>query len=251
LIYKNYYCKILVMVEAIDEKAQGNPEPFKYITPLEPYNDTVLQYMVLEKMGYPVRLEEVDRKSLPEDLYAEDRVFQDWLKYYDKWTMPIVSNPEFEQWIESPDSPGDVIDVGEELDEFVFGHPMRLVSEVDKCDVNGLAYYLRKFDEEGEIPYIVPHDEGLVSRELIEKCLVAAFERNEQRWASDSEYPVDKYDVPDDDAVELYNQIKARGVVAVSPEELMTLIYDYYSLVERLVPEFASFKQVKPTEYSN
>jgi hypothetical protein len=65
------------------------------IVPIEPYYDSLLQYRVLQAMGYPVRVEEIEAKDIGEDLWPGDEVFQWDRQAYPYWANLVITDPGF------------------------------------------------------------------------------------------------------------------------------------------------------------
>jgi hypothetical protein len=229
------------MIEKFPElNDRFRPDSFEHITPRYPFNDTYLQFIVLENKGYPVQIQDIDSSEIPDDVYPDDEYFQSNKQRYKYWVRPVVTNPDFAGLIEDPNDPGGIIRLGNEYDELLQGHPVQLVSKVDIGEADSLANDLYHFRTEGKIRFIVSHSEGILTEDLLEKCFLKAFERNLEAL---SELPFNEHRIPEDYTVELYKELKARGQINVNPAALMELIHDYYSLVEKLSPEFAAFRK--------
>ena len=210
-----------------------SPESNDNLTAYHRYNDTILQFRVLQKMGYPVELQDAWSADIADDVWPGDEYFQYQRKMNPILAKPVILDPTFEQWVETPDVQGDQIVVGE-FDELISDHPMKIVAEVSMGDAGVFKYYLDELESEGKVPYVCPHDEGILTEELLERCLVGSMERREEK-ISDPDAP--QY-IPDisDETVQLYDRLVSSGTPPVTEEELMALYFDYYSLVERLRP---------------
>ncbi len=230
----------------MSERLGSKPAPSAedYLVPLEPYYDSLLQFRVLQAMGYPVRVEELDATEIGDDIWPGDEYFQWQRQTYPYWAKLVVTNSDFEEnWIETCDCPGDraVVDVG--YQDLVYNHPIRLLYEVGTADYSMLSYYLEQLKGSGEIEGFKMRDNGLVTPEFLERCFMAAIERAQHRLRSN--YP-DTYpdDVPELEDMEVYEELARQGQEAAKSEELMAVIWDYYAMLEEISPEFAAFKKL-------
>jgi len=222
-------------------------ESYQFLTPNYPYNDIVLQLTVLQNMGYPVELQPVKSADFPEDLFSGDLLHRYKVAKFPDWVRPVITNPAFEERVESPDTPGDYIDAGE-FDDLISGHPMQISADVARGHADTILFFIVEFEDKGSLPHIHPHDEGLLTRELLERCLVAAYEQNAKMREGITPELTKYYPQPVLATEIFYKQLKDNGIDAITPEELMALYYDYYHLVERLIPDFAAFKVVAEEE---
>lgn len=228
---------------------EGRPAPTDqdYLVPVEPYYDSLLQFRVLQSMGYPVKVEEISAQEIGDDVWPGDEYFQWQRQVYPYWANLVITNPEFKaKWVETCDCPGDlaVVDIG--YQDLVYDHAIKLVYEVSIADYEVLHYYLRELKNTGEIDHFRSWQDNLITEDLLERCFMAALERRSQRLTNG--YPniegLEHSLTPSGYDLELYNELTYQGQEAVKSEELMAVIWDYYSFLEKVSPEFAAFKQI-------
>jgi hypothetical protein len=227
------------MTERLDNRPAPSNED--YLVPIEPYYDSLLQYRVLQAMGYPVRVEELEAKDIGNDVWPGDEIFQWDKQAYPYWANLTVTVPDFEKWIETCDCPGDMVKVDIGYQKQIDDHPIRLVFEASITDCGIISYYLDQLKSDGEIEAMTLGNSGVLTEELLEQLFMAAYERGRQREAIG--HPGYISDINQND-IELYQELAYRGQEAAKSEDLMAIIWDYYAFLEKISPEFASFKQV-------
>ena len=81
----------------MSEMLGSRPAPTEedYLEPIEPYNDSLLQYRVLQAMGYPVRVVDIQASDIGEDVWPGDEVFQWDKQTYPDWANLVIADPEF------------------------------------------------------------------------------------------------------------------------------------------------------------
>ncbi len=226
------------------EKRYFDPESESIInaSPLDPYEDRVIQFAVLKQMGYPVDLQRIPVEDLPEDFFLRNEA--EWERdNFPMWARPVVHDSGFERFIECLDVPGDrITSDDEELNEQLWGHPVKLIWEVDSADAHMLAYYIDCFEND-RLRYVSDVDGGLLTRDLLIGCFMAALERYADRRARGYQSWRDTTTaaVTTDDFVR-HKIYEMEGFRPASPEQLGALVMDYYKLAERADPEILQFK---------
>lgn len=230
--------------EGFVEKRRFEPESNCYTSPLEPYNDRVIQFTALKQMGYPVDLQQVPVGEFPDDFFTVNEM--EWERdNYPVWVRPIVHDPGFEEFIEDPDVPGDCIrSDDEEIDRLLQDHPIKLIYQIDTADVHMLAYDVDCF-EKGELRFLRDGGNGILTRDLLIGCFMAALERYADRksrgygyWRDDGWSAVSV-----DDFIR-HNIYQRQGFRPTSPEQLGALAIDYYELAEQAQPKILKFKGI-------
>jgi hypothetical protein len=224
------------------EKLESRPAPNAEdnLVPIEPYDDSLLQYRVLQAMGYPVRVEELEAKDIGDDVWPGDKIFQWDKRAYPYWARLVITDLEFKKWIETCDCPGDMVKVEIGYQKQVDDHPIRLAYEACITDCETISYYLDQLKSNGEIEGMTLGNSGVVTEELLEQLFMAAYERGLQRETIDHPGYIGYRDQND---LELYQELAYRGQEAAKSEDLMAIIWDYYAFIEQISPEFAAFKQ--------
>lgn len=224
------------------ERRRFDPVGDVYTSPLEPYNERVIQFSALKQMGYPVELQQLAVDELPNDFFSWQ---EEWQRDdFPVWVRPQVFEPGFEHFIEDLDVPGDMIrSDDEELDERISDHPVKLIWHVDNADVHMLGYDIDCF-EKNELQYLKDSGTGILTRDLLVGCYMTALERYTD-WKSrghvywrDTSWAA----VTVDDYIR-HNLYQRLGFRPASPEQLGALAIDYYKLAEQAQPDMLKFKE--------
>jgi hypothetical protein len=119
-------------------------------------------------------------------------------------------------------------------------HPIQLAYEVSTTDCGIISYFLDELKSNGEIDGMTQGNSELLTEELLEQLFIAAYERGRQREVVG--HPGYIYE-PEEDEVELYEELIYQGQEAAKSEDIMAIIWDYYEFIEQISPEFAAFKR--------
>jgi hypothetical protein len=238
------------------EASQGNerrfysPESNYHLTPLDDYNDTVIQFRTLQQLGYPVELELAPSIDLPPNIdvspNADERelAWSTWrFNNYPIWARPVVLEPGFEKHIGGTEAPGDAYGRGEVYRQLE-NHPLSLLNHITWRGHRTLAAYVWNWQDPIEkqfYPTGAPHSEGIVTEELLERCFMASIDRFIHQLTNGC--PLYDFDFPDNEELKLYAYLAENGRRAITPEGLGEIVADYYKVVEELVPEIKDFKR--------
>lgn len=212
-----------------------------YAGPLEPYNDRFIQFTALKQLGYPVGIQQVPVEEFPEEFFQD----MEWERdNYPMWFRPLVHDPNFVDWIECPDVPGDAITSDDqEVDDLLGNHPTKLITQVDVCGVHMLGYDIDCFDKD-ELRFLHDTGNGLLTRDLLIGCFMTALERYADRKARGyQDWRDNSWSAVTVDDFIKHKIFEMQGFRPVSPEQLGAVAMDYYQFAEQVRPELLEFKR--------
>lgn len=218
--------------------------------PHDPQDARVLQFMALQSLGYPAKVEPVEPGR------AKDGMPPSPLRYLMTeqgrrlvWVRPVVTNPAFARFVEYPDSPGEVFNAANEELEPRLGpadearirtHGMLLNAYIDFADVNSLAAYAP--DPRGGEPVrtatwsdeLTANLGSLTQADIALRAFAAGVRR--RRMLVASKYPFRSPAEPDERAQLLSERVERDHVPPLNLEAQIGLTADYYKLIESVWP---------------